>query len=66
MKDAKTLKELIEYEKLLASLQIEYENKLHNSKENMNSMQRERLIVITNLIQEERNNVNTMKYKPSI
>lgn len=62
MKNAKTLKELIEYEKLLASLQIEYENKLHEN--SMSENQRKRLIVVTNLIQEERNKINTMKYKP--
>ena len=61
MKNAKTLKELVEYEKLLASLQIEYEHKLH---ENYNENQRKRLIVVTNLIQEERNKINTIKYKP--
>lgn len=62
MKTAKTLKELIEYEKLLASLQIEYEHKLHEN--NMNEHQRKRLIVVTNLIQEERNKINTIKYRP--
>ena len=55
-----TLKELIEYEKELCSLQQEYESKLAK----ICSDGKRRLTIILNLIIEERQKVNRQKYKP--
>lgn len=60
-----TLKELIEYENILCSLQQEYEGKLtkiHGKADSLN--EKRRLTIILNLIIEERQKVNRQKYKP--
>ena len=59
-----TLKELIEYENTLGSLQEEYESKLNKSY-GESSDEKRRLAIILNLIIEERQKVNLQKYKPS-
>lgn len=60
-----TLKELIEYENALCSLQQEYEgqlNKMYGEPDSTN--EKRRLTIILNLIIEERQKVNRQKYKP--
>jgi hypothetical protein len=60
-----TLKELIEYENTLCSLQQEYEgklNKMYGEPDSTN--EKRRLTIILNLIIEERQKVNRQKYQP--
>ena len=57
-----TLKELIDYEKTLCNLQREYEAKLHKGTAMPN--ERKKLVIILNLIIEERQKVNRQQYKP--
>lgn len=60
-----TLKELIEYESELCSLQQEYEGKLtkiYGEPDSLN--EKRRLTIVLNLIIEERQKVNRQKYKP--
>lgn len=60
-----TLKELIEYERELCSLQQEYEGKLTKIYgEDDSSNEKRRLTIVLNLIIEERQKVNRQKYKP--
>jgi hypothetical protein len=60
-----TLKELIEYESTLNSLQQEYEGKLSKLYgESDTSSEKKRLTIILNLIIEERQKVNRQKYQP--
>ena len=60
-----TLKELIEYERELRSLQQEYEGKLTKIYgEDDSSNEKRRLTIVLNLIIEERQKVNRQKYKP--
>ena len=60
-----TLKELIEYESELSSLQKEYEGKLTKIYgEADSSNKKRRLTIVLNLIIEERQKVNRQKYKP--
>lgn len=60
-----TLKELIEYERELCSLQQEYEGKLTKIYgETDSSSEKRRLTIVLNLIIEERQKVNRQKYKP--
>lgn len=60
-----TLKELIEYESELCSLQQEYEGKLTKIYgEADSSNKKRRLTIVLNLIIEERQKVNRQKYKP--
>ena len=60
-----TLKELIEYENTLCSLQQEYQGRLTKIyEENDFSNKKRRLTIILNLIIEERQKVNCQKYKP--
>lgn len=60
-----TLKELVEYESTLSSLQQEYEGKLNKLYgETDTSSERRRLTIILNLIIEERQKVNRQKYQP--
>lgn len=60
-----TLKELIEYENMLCSLQQEYEGKLTKIYgEADSSSEKRRLTIVLNLIIEERQKVNRQKYKP--
>ena len=60
-----TLKELIEYENALCSLQQEYEAKLSKMYGEPDSTNKKRrLTIILNLIIEERQKVNRQKYKP--
>ena len=60
-----TLKELIEYENTLCSLQQEYQDRLTKIyEENDSSNKKRRLTIILNLIIEERQKVNCQKYKP--
>ena len=59
------LKELIEYESELCSLQQEYEGKLTKIYgEADSSNKKRRLTIVLNLIIEERQKVNRQKYKP--
>ena len=61
-----TLKELIEYENALCSLQQEYEGKLSKMYGEPDSTnEKRRLTIILNLIIEERQKVNRQKYKPA-
>ncbi len=57
-----TLKELIHYEDTLCSLQQEYENKVGKA----SGEERKRLVIILNLIIDERQKVNRQKYKPDV
>lgn len=58
-----TLKELIEYENTLCSLQQEYQGRLTKIyEENDSSKKKKRLTIILNLIIEERQKVNCQKY----
>lgn len=60
-----TLKELIEYENILGSLQQEYEgnlSKIYGASDSSNK--KKRLTIVLNLIIEERQKVNRQKYKP--
>lgn len=60
-----TLKELMEYERELCSLQQEYEGKLTKIYgEADSSNEKRRLTIVLNLIIEERQKVNRQKYKP--
>lgn len=60
-----TLKELIEYERELCSLQQEYESKLTKIYGvDDSSNEKRRLTIVLNLIIEERQKVNCQKYKP--
>lgn len=60
-----TLKELVEYENTLNSLQQEYEGKLSKLYgESDASSEKRRLTIILNLIIEERQKVNRQKYQP--
>ena len=60
-----TLKELIEYENTLCSLQQEYQGRLTKIyEENDSSNKKKRLTIILNLIIEERQKVNCQKYIP--
>jgi hypothetical protein len=60
-----TLKELVEYESTLNSLQQEYEGKLSKLYgESDTSSEKRRLTIVLNLIIEERQKVNRQKYKP--
>lgn len=60
-----TLKELIEYESELCSLQQEDEGKLTKIYgEADSSNKKRRLTIVLNLIIEERQKVNRQKYKP--
>ena len=60
-----TLKELVEYENTLNSLQQEYEGKLSKLYgESDTSSEKRRLTIILNLIIEERQKVNRQKYQP--
>lgn len=60
-----TLKELVEYESTLSSLQQEYEGKLSKLYgESDISNEKRRLTIILNLIIEERQKVNRQKYQP--
>lgn len=60
-----TLKELVEYENTLNSLQQEYEGKLSKLYgESDASNEKKRLAIILNLIIEERQKVNRQKYQP--
>lgn len=60
-----TLKELVEYESTLSSLQQEYEGKLSKLYgESDISSEKRRLTIILNLIIEERQKVNRQKYQP--
>ena len=60
-----TLKELVEYESTLNSLQQEYEGKLSKLYgESDTSNEKRRLTIILNLIIEERQKVNRQKYQP--
>lgn len=60
-----TLKELVEYESTLNSLQQEYEGKLSKLYgESDTSSEKRRLTIILNLIIEERQKVNRQKYQP--
>ena len=60
-----TLKELVEYESTLNSLQQEYEGKLSKLYgESDTSREKRRLTIVLNLIIEERQKVNRQKYKP--
>lgn len=60
-----TLKELIEYESTLGSLQQEYEGRLSKIYGQLDSSnEKRRLTIILNLIIEERQKVNRQKYKP--
>lgn len=60
-----TLKELVEYESTLNSLQQEYEGKLSKLYgESDTSSEKRRLTIVLNLIIEERLKVNRQKYKP--
>ena len=60
-----TLKELIEYENTLGSLQQEYEGKLSKLYEEPDSSnEKRRLTIVLNLIIEERQKVNRQKYQP--
>lgn len=60
-----TLKELIEYENALCSLQQEYEGKLNKMYGELDSTnEKRRLTIILNLIIEERQKVNRQKYQP--
>lgn len=61
-----TLKELIEYERELCSLQQEFEGKLTKIYgETDSSSEKRRLTIVLNLIIEERQKVNRQKYKPA-
>ena len=60
-----TLKELIEYESTLNSLQQEYEGKLSKLYGESDTLsEKKRLTIILNLIIEERQKVNRQKYQP--
>ena len=64
-----TLKEIVEYEKTLHSLQQEYEGKLSKLYEkpdtpNEKTIDKKRLTIVLNLIIEERQRINRQKYKP--
>ena len=60
-----TLKELVEYESTLNSLQQEYEGKLSKLYgESDISSEKRRLTIILNLIIEEGQKVNRQKYQP--
>lgn len=60
-----TLKELIEYESELCSLQQEYESELSKLYgEPKSSSEKRKLTIVLNLIIEERQKVNRQKYKP--
>lgn len=59
-----TLKELMEYEDTLYSLQQEYEGKLNKMYvESDSTNEKRRLTIILNLIVEERQKVNRQKHK---
>lgn len=60
-----TLKELVEYEKTLGSLQQEYEGKLRERYNDADSPDwRKRTVTVLNLIIQERQKVNQQKYLP--
>ena len=63
MKNAMTLKELVEYEKMLESLQLEYEGRLGKMYGKSKS-ERERVTIVLDLIIKERHERNNQKYKP--
>lgn len=63
MKDAMTLKELVHYESVLESLQLEYEGKL-SKMYGTSKGERERTTIVLDLIVKERHQINNQKYKP--